>query len=53
MRIYAIRESWDYEIFDLIEFFISLEDATNRAEELNAGKRSSYNEYEVEEVIVK
>lgn len=53
MRIYAIRESWDYEIHDLIEFFLSEHDARRRAIELNEARRPSYNDYEVEEVIVK
>lgn len=53
MKIYAIRESWDYEIHDLVEFFLSEADANFRAEELNKAKSSVYNDYEVEEVIVK
>ena len=50
MKIYAIRESWDYEVNDLIEFFLKKEDADRRATQLTAEKRSVYNDYEVEEV---
>lgn len=53
MKIYAIRESCDYEIYDLIEFFGSVEDAEARAAELNEVKSPFYDSYKVEEVIVK
>jgi hypothetical protein len=59
VKIYGIRESWDYETYDLIEFFGTLEDAETRVAELNQNKSSvqldlsSYNGYTVEEVIVK
>jgi hypothetical protein len=53
VKIYAIREHWDYEIHDLIEFFGLKEDAEARAAELNQDKYSVYSDYEVEEVTVK
>lgn len=53
MKIYAIRESWDYEIYELVEFFFSKERALERASELTKAKSYSYNDYGVEEVIVK
>ncbi|HEY6020352.1 MAG TPA: hypothetical protein VIY48_10725 [Candidatus Paceibacterota bacterium] len=53
MRIYAIRESWDHEAFDLVEFFLDEADAQRRVDELNEVKRSIYNDYEVEEVVAK
>lgn len=49
MRIYAIRESWQYECYDLIEFFASRVIAEARAAELNAAKSEYYDDYTVEE----
>lgn len=53
MKLYAIRESWDYEVNDLIEFFLNREHADRRAAELTAEKHSMYNDYEVEEIEAK
>lgn len=53
MRIYAIREYWPHEIDDLVEFFLDYTDASNRAYELNLTRPASYDDYTVEEVIVK
>lgn len=53
MKIYAIRESWHYEVYDLVEFFLSRDDAEKRAAELTAKKFDVYDDYVVEEVEVK
>ena len=53
MKIYAVREVWQYETYDLIEFFLLKEDAIRRADELNKVKPEYHDDYEVEEVIVK
>ena len=49
MKIYAIRQAWDYEIYDLIEFFLRKEDAEGRAQELNKDRRPGCESYAVEE----
>lgn len=53
MKFYAIRESWDFEIYDLIEFFLEREDAQDRVDKLNREKSPVYNDYEVEEIEAK
>lgn len=53
MKVYAIREFWPYEIYDLVEFFVLRANADARARELNEKKPEYYGEYSVEEIEVK
>lgn len=57
MKIYGIRESWAYEIWDLVEFYLDEDRAKVRAAELNRKKDqngySPYDEYVVEEIEVR
>jgi len=53
VRIYGIRERVQYEIDDLIEFFLKEADAEARAAELNEARSEYWDDYTVEEVIVR
>lgn len=53
MKVYGIRESWDYEIDELVEFYLDYKDAADRAYDLNMAKPDYYNSYTIEEIEVK
>lgn len=53
MKVYGIRESIPYEIWDLIEFFTDRALAQEYADWLNRNKSQYYDKYEVEEIEVK
>jgi hypothetical protein len=57
VKVYGIRESWPYEIWDLIEFYLDEDRAKVRAAEMNREKNqrgyNPYDEYVVEEIEVK
>lgn len=53
MKVYGIRESWDYEIDELVEFYLDYKDAADRVYELNMNRPDYYNDYAIEEIEVK